>query len=148
MAKRERTDEEKDELRKRRMAQLTPFKKGEIRNPKGRPKNDTKTSKESLKAQFSEKITFMVGKKKVTMSVLEAITKAQVTKAIRGDTRAFDAVLDRTEGKPIQTQVIISDFESKFSSLSVQELIELREIAKKEAEAVGVVYVPVIELKE
>ena len=121
-----------------------PIQKGEVRNPTGRPK----TSKESILAQLAEMITVTTPGGARIISVREAIIKAQINKAMRSDSRAAEFLFDRTEGKPVQTQVVISDHESRFSSLSVQELIELRDIAKREAESVGVVYEVVRELKE
>ena len=129
------------------MSGLKMIKKGQVLNPNGR--STLKTSKELINSMFSELVTVKNERGETkSMTTKEVCIMAQINRAKRGDVRAFESLLDRTDGKPVQTQVIISDFESKFSSLSVQELIELREIAKKEAEAVGVVYVPVIELKE
>ena len=121
-----------------------PIQKGEVRNPTGRPK----TSKESILMQLAELVTISTPSGARIMSVREAIIKAQVNKSLRGDSRACEFLIYQTEGKPVQTQILVSDNESKYNSLSVRELLELREIAKREAEAVGVVYVPVIELKE
>ena len=121
-----------------------PIQKGEVRNPTGRPK----TSKESILMQLAELVTISTPSGARIMSVREAIIKAQINKSLRGDSRACEFLIYQTEGKPVQTQILVSDNESKYNSLSVQELIELRDIAKREAEAVGVVYVPVIELKE
>ena len=121
-----------------------PIQKGEVRNPTGRPK----TSKESILMQLAELVTISTPSGARTMSVRDAIIKAQVNKSLRGDSRACEFLIYQTEGKPVQTQILVSDNESKYNSLSVQELIELREIAKREAESVGVVYEVVRELKD
>jgi hypothetical protein len=91
---------------------LKPIKPGEVRNPKGKPKgamnsktiirrfleldavatNPNTKKKVALKGLKGEPITYM-----------EAIIIRMIQRAMKGDTTAFNAILDRMEGKPKQT---------------------------------------------
>jgi hypothetical protein len=95
----------------------SPFKKGQSGNPKGRAKG-TENSKTRLLRLFS-----LMQKKKnpftgdmEEFTILEQMDMAQAIKAIQeGDTKAYDSLMDRFEGKPQQEiiQENISDNEIK-----------------------------------
>ena len=68
---------------------LTPFKKGQCGNPNGRPKKLPSLDK-LLSDVFGE-------------AELEKMLKAIYTKALKGDTRAAEIILDRGYGKPKQS---------------------------------------------
>lgn len=80
------------------------FKKGESGNPKGRPKG-TENSKTRLMRLFSlvQSKTNPVTGAKEEFSVLEQMDMALVAKALKGDVRAYNELMDRFEGKPEQT---------------------------------------------
>ena len=80
----------------RSLKNLRPaWKKGESGNPVGRPKTLISDATRDWLKQVDPK-------KGKTNAELVAI--AQVKKALTGDTSAYNAVADRTEGKPAQTQ--------------------------------------------
>lgn len=89
---------------KKQLANLKPPKKGEIRNPKGRGKG-TPNLKTVLRRwlQHGEVFENPITKKKEDMSQMDIIVVAQLNKARKGDTQAFNALLDRFQGKPKQT---------------------------------------------
>ena len=73
---------------------LKPFKKGKDprRNMKGAPKLP----------DLKEKIAEMLNEEKSGITGLEAIIKALLAKAAKGDTRAAQELLDRYYGKSVQ----------------------------------------------
>lgn len=102
-------------------ANLKPFAKGYTGNPSGQrdyPRKG-KSTKGILKfimetcipagvlgPEFEkdiEKIRSLTGK--ADLSVKEVMLMAQAYKAMQGDTKAFTAILDRLDGKPVQTNV-------------------------------------------
>ena len=84
----------------------TRFKEGESGNPNGRPRKFR--IKEMLGVMVDEEVR--VKGSSDTVTVLEAILRKIVAKAIDGDKWAISFIADRTEGKPIQP--IIEDEES------------------------------------
>lgn len=82
---------------------LIPAKKGEVRNPKGYPKG-LKHSKTRLKRllELTENLTNPVTKEVEGFTIAEQMDLAQIMKARKGDTKAYNAILDRLEGKPTQ----------------------------------------------
>jgi hypothetical protein len=79
------------------------FKKGQSGNPKGRKPgsiNARTVIKRWLEAE--EKKKNPISEKEEVLSQLDLITLAQLVKARKGDTSAFNALLDRTEGKATQ----------------------------------------------
>jgi hypothetical protein len=93
---------------------LIPAKKGEVRNPKGRGHSLGVAT--VIRRFFDSKTDFKdidnIPKK---MSIEDAIVLAQIKKAMEeGDTKAFEALLDRLYGKPkqpIEQQNINLNFE-------------------------------------
>ena len=99
---------------------LKPFPKGVSGNPAGKPKG-TEHSKTRLK-----RILDLVQKKRNPITgeeeeftVLELMDMQIIAKALKGDQRAYEAVVDRLEGKPKQTTDITADIKG-----SVQITIE------------------------
>ena len=72
---------------------LKPFKKGQSGNPKGRPKLP----------DLSQAIAKVLAEEKDGMIALEAILKALRAKAVKGDVRAAQELLDRGFGKSKQS---------------------------------------------
>jgi ribosome-binding protein aMBF1 (putative translation factor) len=77
--------------------------KGETRNPNGKPKG-VPHSKTRLKRlmELTENLTNPITKEIEGFTVAEQLDLAQIIKARKGDTRAYEAILDRLEGKPKQ----------------------------------------------
>ena len=71
----------------------TQFKKGQSGNPKGRPKLP----------DISEALAKILADEKDGYSALEATLMALRAKAVKGDIRAAEALLDRAFGKPRQS---------------------------------------------
>lgn len=114
-------------------ANLRPPVKGEIRNPKGKPKG--RLSAKTIIAKWlacEERIENPITKKDETGTILDSLTLAQIAKARKGDASAFNALLDRVEGKP--TQPIANDPDnpitqpdlSKFTPQELNQLIALK----------------------
>ena len=89
---------------------LRPYPKGVSGNPAGKPKG-TEHSKTRLK-----RLLDLVQKKKNPITgeeeeftVLELMDMQMIAKALKGDQRAYEAVVDRLEGKPKQSTDITAD---------------------------------------
>lgn len=83
---------------------LKVFEKGVSGNPNGRPKGveNSKTRLMRLFAMVQSKTNPVTGKKE-DFSILEQMDMALVAKALKGDVRAYNELMDRFEGKPEQT---------------------------------------------
>lgn len=82
---------------------LIPAEPGEIRNPKGRGKGVPNSKTRLMRLlDITENLTNPITKEVEGFSVAEQLDLAQIIKARRGDTRAYIAILDRLEGKPVQ----------------------------------------------
>lgn len=83
---------------------LKPIKKGEVRNPKGRPKGlvHSTTRLKRLLELVQNRRNPVTGEME-QFSVVEQMDMAIVAKALRGDINAYRELLDRLEGKPKQT---------------------------------------------
>jgi len=92
---------------------LIPAKKGEIRNPKGYPKG-LEHSSTRLKRLLSltENLRNPITKKMEGFTVLEQLDLQQIIKARSGDTRAYETIIDRLEGKPMQFSEINANIEN------------------------------------
>lgn len=98
-------DQQPEELtgKAKSIANLKPIQPGEVRNPHGRGKGRLNTAtiiRKFLTAK--EKITHPITKKVANLSQLEIMILAQVEQARNGNTTAFNALLDRVDGKPTQ----------------------------------------------
>ena len=116
---------------------LKPFKKGQTGNPNGRPKGSLNAStiiKKWLEA--SENIKNPATGKVENLTQMDIMTLSQIQKARKGDTSAFNSLLDRVYGKPKQTLDIdhTTDGESlnqeNNTDLSKLTDAELRTLAK------------------
>jgi hypothetical protein len=79
---------------------LIPAKKGEIRNPKGKPKG-LQHSKTRLKRllEITQDLTNPITGEVEGFTVLEQLDLQQIIKARKGDLGAYREILDRLEGK-------------------------------------------------
>lgn len=99
---------------------LIPAKKGEVRNPNGKPKGvqNSKTRLLRLLELVQKKRNPITGEDE-EFTVLELMDMQMIAKALKGDQKAYEAVVDRLEGKPKQTTDITADIKG-----SVQITIE------------------------
>jgi hypothetical protein len=86
---------------------LTPFKKGEVANPNGRPKGvpNSKTRLLRLLELVQVKTNPITGEKE-EFTVAEQLDLMVLQKAFKGDLRAYQEILDRLEGRAKQTSEI------------------------------------------
>jgi hypothetical protein len=89
---------------------LVHFEKGQSGNPNGRPKGvqNSKTRLLRLLELVQKKRNPITGEEE-DFTVLELMDMQMISKALRGDQRAYEAVVDRLEGKPKQTTDITAD---------------------------------------
>lgn len=82
---------------------LIPAKKGEIRNPKGRPKGlpNAKTRYKRLLEVIS-KMPHPVTGEEEEFTQLEIMDMKIMQKALKGDIKAYEVIMDRLEGKATQ----------------------------------------------
>lgn len=80
------------------------FKKGQSGNPAGRPKGvpNTKTRLQRILNLIEEHKNPVTGELE-KFTVAELLDMQQVIKARKGDTRAYQILLDRLEGRPQQS---------------------------------------------
>ncbi len=92
---------------------LKPFKKGQSGNPKGYPKGVPNTATRLKRfLELSQKITNPISGKTEDITVAEQLDLAIIAKARKGDVRAFNALMDRLEGKPQQSVDVTTQGES------------------------------------
>jgi hypothetical protein len=86
---------------------LTPFKKGEVANPNGRPKGipNSKTRLLRLLELVQVKTNPITGEKE-EFTVAEQLDMMVLKKAFNGDLKAYQEILDRLEGRAKQTNEI------------------------------------------
>jgi len=89
---------------------LTPYPKGVSGNPAGKPKGTehSKTRLRRLLDLVQKKRNPITGEEE-EFTVLEMMDMQMIAKALKGDQRAYEAVVDRLEGKPKQTTDITAD---------------------------------------
>lgn len=107
---------------------LKPPKKGEIRNPAGRPKgsrNRSTIAKEWLEVNMQQKNP--ITKQVETMEVQDALTLAMIGRAMKGDVAAFKELMDSAYGK-LQN---FTDITTKGESLRTPIKIEFEDFSKK-----------------
>ncbi len=91
---------------------LVPFKKGvdERRNIAGRPKGvPHSTTRLKRLLELTENLTNPITHEQEGFSVAEQLDLAQIIKARKGDTKAYNAIMDRLEGKPTQAVDVTTD---------------------------------------
>lgn len=82
---------------------LIPAKKGEVRNPKGKPKGLQNARTRYLRLlTLTEKIKNPVTGKIEDFSIIEQLDMQIIAKARKGDIRAYIEIMDRLEGKAQQ----------------------------------------------
>jgi hypothetical protein len=108
---------------------LKPFKKGkdERRNETGRPKK---------LPPIKELIEKTLGEEKNGISGVDAIFKVLLSKAVKGDLKASQMLLDYYYGKATQKTEIVGEIQTTnkpidLKKLSLEELKELERIAER-----------------
>ena len=86
---------------------LKPFPKGVSGNPAGKPKG-TEHSKTRLKRllELVQKKKNPITGEEEEFTVLELMDMQMIAKALKGDQRAYQEIIDRLEGKPKQTSEV------------------------------------------
>ena len=86
---------------------LKPFKKGQSGNPKGRPKGSLDSATIIRKwLEAKSEYTNPITKKKELGQLFDEVVIGLIAKARKGDARAFEALLDRAEGRVTQKHEI------------------------------------------
>jgi hypothetical protein len=89
---------------------LTPFKKGQVANPNGRPKGVPNSKTRLLRLlELVTKVRNPVTGEEEEFSIAEQLDMQIIAKARKGDLKAYEILLDRLEGKPKQTTDITAD---------------------------------------
>ena len=89
---------------------LIPAQKGEVRNPNGRPKGvpNSKTRLLRILELVQKKRNPVTGQDE-EFSIAEQMDLQLINKALKGDMKAYEILMDRLEGKPKQsTEVEVS----------------------------------------
>lgn len=89
---------------------LIPAKKGEVRNPNGKPKGVQNSKTRLLRLlELVTKVRNPVTGEEEEFSIAEQLDMQIIAKARKGDLKAYEIILDRLEGKPKQsTEVEVS----------------------------------------
>lgn len=89
---------------------LIPAKKGEVRNPNGKPKGVQNSKTRLLRLlELVTKVRNPVTGEEEDFSIAEQLDMQIIAKARKGDLKAYEIILDRLEGKPKQsTEVEVS----------------------------------------
>ncbi len=106
----------------------TQFKKGQSGNPRGRPKG-TKNLKADLEEELQEAVIVKEGETRRSVSKQRAMVKGLLAKAMQGDTRAANTILnmvfrlldlgdDRPDGEELGADdlQILQDYENRVRS--------------------------------
>jgi hypothetical protein len=106
-----------------RVENLKPFKPGQSGNPGGRPKDLVACEMRDLLLRPCP-----LDKKKRSWG--QVIAEAIGKKARKGDIRAFEAIADRTDGKPAQAVSVSGEFSGGFTvdsyTLASREAVQKR----------------------
>lgn len=80
---------------------LHPAQKGEVRNPKGKPKGSR-----NFKTIIREVLDTNCTVNGEESTYFDAMVVSQIRKAVEGDTSAFKEIRDTLEGRPAQKNII------------------------------------------
>ena len=86
-----------------------PYKKGQSGNPAGKPKGTEHSATRLLRflhAIQTKKNPMSGADEKMTL--LEQLDLAMMAKALKGDVRAYEQIIDRLEGKAVQKNINIA----------------------------------------
>lgn len=98
---------------------LKPPKQGEVRNPNGRPKGIPNTATRLKRfLELSQKIKNPITGVDEDITVAEQLDLAMIAKARKGDVKAFNALMDRLEGKAPQFIETKTDLTSQGESIN------------------------------
>jgi len=103
------------------------FKKGQSGNPRGRPKG-VKNLTTDLKEELSERMILREGNKEKRVSKQRALVKSLTAKAIKGDTRAANALIDLMLrllelGNPERGEILLTEEEQAVVDAVKQRLL-------------------------
>lgn len=118
---------------KKQLANLKPPKKGEVRNPNGRPKGalGIKTVlRKWLEAEQNAKNPFTNEEEKMTQ--LDVIILQQLVKARKGDTTAFNTLIDRFFGRAKQTLEVDVDHTTNGENITEPNKLDLSKLTDAE----------------
>jgi len=95
------------------------------RNPLGRPKY--KFIKDIFNVLLNEEVNVTDSStgQRMNLNRAELMAMSQVKKAVNGDTRAFQAIIDRLEGRPIERLSVTTTYEDQLLALSDEEKSEV-----------------------
>ena len=97
---------------------LKPAQKGEVRNPKGRPKGSLNRSTIARKwLEVNQNLKNPLTGENETMSQEDLMTLALIKKAREGDVMAYKALMDSGYGAPLQQ--IDQSIEQSITSIEV-----------------------------
>ena len=127
---------------------LKSIQQGTVLNPNGRPKY--KFIKDIFNVLLNEEVNVKDSNTGEAMRLnrAELMAMAQVRKAANGDTRAFQAVIDRLEGRPIERLSVTTTYEDQLLALSDEEKSEVYkelQLLKKEHGITDTVEIEVFE---
>lgn len=103
--------EEMSDAKRRQIANLKPVKPGEVRNPAGRGKGNLNTATIIKKFLLSKEAILKdpITGKPSRRTQLEIITLRMIQEARDGNVQAFNTLLDRVDGKPVQKSIVAGD---------------------------------------
>jgi Family of unknown function (DUF5681) len=96
-----------------------PFQKGQSGNPNGRPKNLPMIN-EMLAEVLSDEVNGIDAAKRILMAI--------VAKALKGDLRAAELLLDRAYGKAKQKMEVDASFQTFDVEVTPEKIREIKKI--------------------